>query len=388
MVIAGAGSGKTTLMAARVVWLVATGQVAPDEVLGLTFTTKAAAELRDRGSATALRAAGLLPEPRPRRRRRRRGGRVEPTVATYNAYAAGLLTEHGLRIGHEPDTRVIADASRYQLARPVVAPLHRRRSSSSATTRDRDPVPARPRRRDERAPRRRPTTCAPSTPRERAARSRRSWPAETPQDLPRARSRRRSTRSTGARELLGLVEAYRRLKRDLGLMDFSDQIALGRPAGRRAARGRRGSSARSSGSCSSTSTRTPRSPRRCMLQPAVLRARRRRTAAATPVTRGRRPQPGDLRLARRLGVQHPRLRRRLPARRRRPTSPTYPLTVNRRSDAPHPRGRQPRSPPRSTPTAPELRAARAEAGRRPRRRCTAGVLRDLRRRARLAGRRR
>ncbi len=60
VVIAGAGSGKTTVMAARVVWLVATGQVAPADVLGLTFTTKATAELatRIRGS---LRAAGLLP---------------------------------------------------------------------------------------------------------------------------------------------------------------------------------------------------------------------------------------------------------------------------------------------------------------------------------------
>ena len=45
VVIAGAGSGKTTLMAARVVYLVATGQVGPDEVLGLTFTTKAAEAL-------------------------------------------------------------------------------------------------------------------------------------------------------------------------------------------------------------------------------------------------------------------------------------------------------------------------------------------------------
>ena len=48
VVIAGAGSGKTTLMAARVVYLVVTGQVRPDEVLGLTFTTKAASELRHR----------------------------------------------------------------------------------------------------------------------------------------------------------------------------------------------------------------------------------------------------------------------------------------------------------------------------------------------------
>ena len=45
---------------------------------------------------------------------------LEPTVATYNAYAAGLLTDHGLRIGHEPDTRVITDAARYQLGARVV----------------------------------------------------------------------------------------------------------------------------------------------------------------------------------------------------------------------------------------------------------------------------
>src|SRR4029079_2109093 len=75
----------------------------------LTFTTKATAQL-DAGIRGALREAGLLPG-------RERGDEVEePTVATYHSYAAGLLTEHGLRIGHEPDTRLIADASRYQLA--------------------------------------------------------------------------------------------------------------------------------------------------------------------------------------------------------------------------------------------------------------------------------
>ena len=62
VVIAGAGSGKTTLMAARVVWLVATGQVAPEQVLGLTFTTKAAAELGSR-VRDGLRAAGVLSQP-------------------------------------------------------------------------------------------------------------------------------------------------------------------------------------------------------------------------------------------------------------------------------------------------------------------------------------
>ena len=42
-VIAGAGSGKSETMAARLVWLVANGMVRPDRVLGLTFTRKAAA---------------------------------------------------------------------------------------------------------------------------------------------------------------------------------------------------------------------------------------------------------------------------------------------------------------------------------------------------------
>ena len=128
-------------MAARVVYLVVTGQVRPDEVLGLTFTTKAASELRQRIRDGAA-AAGALDEPGA-------DGEdvLEPTVATYNAYAAGLLTDHGLRIGHEPDTRVITDASRYQLGARVVDrftgevelltdhPRPRSRTSSPSTAR-------------------------------------------------------------------------------------------------------------------------------------------------------------------------------------------------------------------------------------------------------------
>ena len=86
VVIAGAGSGKTSVMAARVVYLVVTGQVRPDQVLGLTFTTKAASELAHpdpRGPRDAPASpAGPL--------RRATGAEevLEPVVATYNAYAA------------------------------------------------------------------------------------------------------------------------------------------------------------------------------------------------------------------------------------------------------------------------------------------------------------
>jgi DNA helicase-2/ATP-dependent DNA helicase PcrA len=55
-VIAGAGSGKSETMAARLVWLVANGMVRPERVLGLTFTRKAAAEL---GQRVRARLAGL-----------------------------------------------------------------------------------------------------------------------------------------------------------------------------------------------------------------------------------------------------------------------------------------------------------------------------------------
>jgi DNA helicase-2/ATP-dependent DNA helicase PcrA len=122
VIVAGAGSGKTTVMAARVVWLVASGAVRPDQVLGLTFTNKAAGELGHR-----LRVA-LAKLDQWGSRNGREGHSVsdgdqrvgEPTVLTYHAYAARMLGEHGLRIGVEPEARLLADATRYQLAARVI----------------------------------------------------------------------------------------------------------------------------------------------------------------------------------------------------------------------------------------------------------------------------
>ncbi|WP_162929242.1 UvrD-helicase domain-containing protein [Streptomyces sp. YIM 130001] len=115
VVVAGAGSGKTTVMAARVVWLVGTGQVAPEQVLGLTFTNKAAGELAER-VRTALIKAGVTdpeiidPDDPP----------GEPVISTYHAFAGRLLADHGLRLGLEPTARLLADATRFQLAARVL----------------------------------------------------------------------------------------------------------------------------------------------------------------------------------------------------------------------------------------------------------------------------
>lgn len=62
VIVAGAGSGKTTVMAARVVWLVGTGQVAPEQVLGLTFTNKAAGELAERVRRALIKAGVTDPD--------------------------------------------------------------------------------------------------------------------------------------------------------------------------------------------------------------------------------------------------------------------------------------------------------------------------------------
>src|SRR5690606_5696734 len=112
VIIAGAGSGKTTVMAARVVWLVGTGAVRPEEVLGLTFTRKAAAELSDRVRSALVRA-GVVSD-------RGVDESGEQLIMTYDAFAARLVSEHGLRIGVDSDPTMISGATRYRLASRVV----------------------------------------------------------------------------------------------------------------------------------------------------------------------------------------------------------------------------------------------------------------------------
>jgi len=112
VVIAGAGSGKTETMAARVIYLVANGYARPDQILGLTFTRKAAGELaiRIRTRLRQLRSANLIPADTP----------LEVSVTTYHSYAARLLSEHSIRFGIDADIAPMGDAAMWQLANDVV----------------------------------------------------------------------------------------------------------------------------------------------------------------------------------------------------------------------------------------------------------------------------
>ncbi|GLZ06960.1 ATP-dependent DNA helicase [Actinomadura sp. NBRC 104412] len=119
-VIAGAGSGKSETMAARVVWLVANGFVRPERVLGLTFTRKAAAELGTR----VRRRLDRLREVLPADELARLGGESlfdgEPVVSTYHSYAARLFGDHALREALEPTTRLISPAVAWQICSRAV----------------------------------------------------------------------------------------------------------------------------------------------------------------------------------------------------------------------------------------------------------------------------
>ena len=111
-IVAGAGSGKTSVMAARVVWAVGRGHVRAGEVLGLTFTTKAAAEL----GARIRRMLGFLHDGDDLED----GGNGEPLVTTYHSFAHQLVSEQGLRIGVEPGARLLADNETALLAYRVL----------------------------------------------------------------------------------------------------------------------------------------------------------------------------------------------------------------------------------------------------------------------------
>jgi DNA helicase-2/ATP-dependent DNA helicase PcrA len=123
LVIAGAGSGKTATMADRVVWLVANAWVRPEEVLGVTFTRKAAGELatRIRAKLAVLQRIaaqdtghtvfpeGLLST-----------DALEPKVSTYHSFASGIVSDYGLRLGVERDVVLLGGAQAWQLASEVV----------------------------------------------------------------------------------------------------------------------------------------------------------------------------------------------------------------------------------------------------------------------------
>lgn len=119
LVIAGAGSGKTELMTVRILYLVANRFAAPEQILGLTFTKKAASEL----SARVLRSLYLLRETELWPSELEQDFNP-PTITTYNSFGNDLFRQNALTVGYEPDAQLLSEAGSVALARELLRSLN------------------------------------------------------------------------------------------------------------------------------------------------------------------------------------------------------------------------------------------------------------------------
>ncbi len=92
LIIAGAGTGKTTVITRRIAYLIATRRARPSEILALTFTDKAAAEMEERVDT-------LVPY-----------GYADVQLSTFHAFGDRLIRDNALELGLTPDFRVLTRA--------------------------------------------------------------------------------------------------------------------------------------------------------------------------------------------------------------------------------------------------------------------------------------
>src|SRR6266511_4058605 len=92
LIIAGAGTGKTTVITRRIAHLIAARKARPSEILALTFTDKAAGEMEERVDE-------LVPY-----------GYADVQIATFHAFGDRLIKENALELGLTPDFRLLLRA--------------------------------------------------------------------------------------------------------------------------------------------------------------------------------------------------------------------------------------------------------------------------------------
>jgi DNA helicase-2/ATP-dependent DNA helicase PcrA len=102
LVLAGAGTGKTRVLTARLAHLLSTGKAVPGQIMAVTFTNKAAAEIRERVSA-------LL------------GRSVEGWyLGTFHSLAARLLRPHAERVGLKPNFTILGTDDQLRLIKQLL----------------------------------------------------------------------------------------------------------------------------------------------------------------------------------------------------------------------------------------------------------------------------
>ncbi len=105
LILAGAGSGKTRVLTHRVAHLIDQGLAAPDEILAITFTNKAAREMKDR--------VALLVGPDSRKM----------WVSTFHAFCARILRVHAEKLGYKREFTIYDGADQVRLVRRCIVEL-------------------------------------------------------------------------------------------------------------------------------------------------------------------------------------------------------------------------------------------------------------------------
>ena len=99
LVIAGAGTGKTTVISERIKYLILSKKVKPDEVLALTFTEKAAREMEERVDVA-------MPY-----------GYTQMWISTFHSFCDRVLRREALHIGLDPKYHLMTEAEAVQFIR-------------------------------------------------------------------------------------------------------------------------------------------------------------------------------------------------------------------------------------------------------------------------------
>ncbi|MGH2418064.1 MAG: ATP-dependent helicase [Candidatus Limnocylindria bacterium] len=195
LIVAGAGTGKTTVITRRIAWLIAEKRALPSEILALTFTERAAAEM-------AERVDRLVPY-----------GHNDAVVSTFHAFGDRLLREHALEAGLSDRSTVLSRAEQIILLREHLfeLPLDRFRPLGDPTRFLSALVTLIGRLRDEDI---RPAAYLAAA-EEIARRS-----AAAPGDEALAEEAARHA------ELAATYDAYERLMRSTDRIDFGDQVTL------------------------------------------------------------------------------------------------------------------------------------------------------------------
>ena len=189
LLVAGAGTGKTTVMARRILHLVESGRAEPDQILGLTFTNKAAFNLKEK-----VRQA-LGPD-------------ADVTVATYHSFGATLVADHALELDLPPGAKLLDRAQAWLLLFSVFDEFRFQRRSSLVPRVILDAALTLGSR-----------AADYLVPVERIA-------ADSARLAKAAPWKQMRDAAAGRLELCQVVEAYERRKRERNLLDYGDQVAL------------------------------------------------------------------------------------------------------------------------------------------------------------------